>query len=357
MAIAVAVYVEDIDTQIATYNQIRLYRASSPDGTFSLTGDVATLVADQEQYALTDASGDANQYYQYDFYHTVSTAASAKSEVFSPPEATLLKVMLKAAQESGAGFSSTCTATGDTTYLVDAKLNDDGLDEDFLEGAWVYMYGASAANKLRRVTTFTTATSRLTWARASVALNSGDPYHVYTLLPPIPTPGQAYSWRDAVNDGLNATWYIDLLNIGPGTSTQPSRFDLSSFQLPRDSVRRVFLRTYDDDDRPYDEDMNMRGNWWSIEENGPQEMTLILSRPPGTTEHVFVEVQRTYAAIYTDDAVTVCPFELAWRAAKWKAYEHLNAIQLGKYAGEMTLARKAFVTEYARYRPQNAVIL
>jgi len=357
--VAASIYVEDVTTALLTYNQIRLYRATSPDGTFSTTGDVASLVAAQELYAITDSSGDANKYYQYDLYHTVSTAASAKSEVFAPSEATLLKVRLEAARQAGAGFASTCSALGTTTTLIDDKLKDEGVSTDFLEGAWIYRPDAAAAgDKLRRVKAagFATSTGTLSIDRAwTNAPASAEVYHIYTLLPPVLSAGQAYSWDRAVQDALAETWYVDLLNVGPGTTVPTVRFDLAPFPIQRDSVRRVFTRYVDDNDEIHDTDQSLLGKYWKVEENAGG-LTLVLSTAPTTSESVFVEANRTYAPLYTDAAVTPCPFALAWRGAVWKAYEHLNRVQTGKYAIEVQGARTDFLNEYARHRPQNMVL-
>ncbi len=82
MSVTVRVTVEDIDTQIATYNTIRIYRANSADGVFGVEGTI-TLVANTYHYSYADTTGTLNSSYKsstmvsgYKFCHSPQVVCS-----------------------------------------------------------------------------------------------------------------------------------------------------------------------------------------------------------------------------------------------------------------------------------------
>lgn len=117
MTIQVQVLVEDVNTKLDTYDTIRLYRASSAEGSYSLV-DTETLVADEAYYTLSDASGTLASWYKYQFFHSVSLATSVYSNPL-PPQAVSRKQIrqgLLKAHRAGRVFSA--VTGGATTAIV-----------------------------------------------------------------------------------------------------------------------------------------------------------------------------------------------------------------------------------------------
>lgn len=359
----VKIYVEEIATQIATYATIRLYRGTTPNVTTASTlAGTATLVAGQEEYSITDASGVAGSWYRYTLYNATGAVESSLSPAWRSDGQSLRVIRLEAARQSGNGYDSTCTALGSPTTLIDKALVDEGVDAEFLEGAWIYRPDAVAAgDMLRRVKPdgFAVATFTLSidsdrpWTNAPA---SAEEYHIYNLLPPIDAAGQPYSWDRAVRDGLNDVWYADQLNLGEGTAGAQGRFALTTHlgYIARSQVRRVLLRTsrtVGAETLLETREADKNGGWWDFYEDGPGLLSVEIHPAPGTDETVLVEVNRPHDGIYIDADVTDCPLEIAWRAAVWKAYGYLNSRFRGKFAAEHALAQQDFLDEYRKIKP------
>lgn len=341
MSATVSIYVEDITTQLLTYESIKLYSSTAATGTFTNLVATETLVAGTEEYSITDSSGDANTYYRYTFYHSTGPVESTQSEVFRPLGATLLTIMSEAARQANAGFTSTCTSTaGDSSTLVDTALRDQGVDTKFLEGIWIYRPDAAASgDMIRRVSDsgFTVASGIMTMVRDYTnPAAASEVYHGYSYYPPHDQAGIGYSWQRAVSDALQATWYVDYLNLGEGTTAGKKRFSLSGHigWVRREDVRRVLLRTTDSNDIITDVDAGRNGMYWTTIEDGPGSLSVELYPPPGTSETVIVEVARQFAPLYNDTDISECPLDLAVKSTLWKMFEHLNSVQPDKYNTE-----------------------
>ena len=360
--ITVKGYVEDIETALLTYTQIRLYSDTSPGGDFTTLADTATLVADQEEYDLTDTAATSSTVWRFRLYNTTGPVQSELSPLIRPAALTMLRLRVEAARVASAGFDGTCTAAGTTTTLVDATLVDDGVDEAFLEGAWVYRPDAAAAgDRVRRVARqgFAPATGTLTFDRAYTnAPDEDEAYHVFNLLPPIDTRGQAYSWDRAIRDGLSGVWFVDQVNLGEGTSTATTDFDLAahSSYLKKRMVRRVLKRRTDDNGNVTECDCSTNGGWWEIEDNGIGILTLRINPAPTTQESVIVEFNRTDADLWADTDVTLVPEPLAPAAVALAAYRWLNETdQPGKYAREYAGALAAYRRMARDSKPSDVV--
>jgi hypothetical protein len=85
MSIIVNIFVDDVATKIADYDQIKVYRAFSSSVAAVEITSVATrisLVDNVAYYSFTDESGHIEYLYSYSFYNSVSTAESSKSTSF-----------------------------------------------------------------------------------------------------------------------------------------------------------------------------------------------------------------------------------------------------------------------------------
>lgn len=347
MSVDFTKYVEDIATVMDTYNEIRLFRDVSPTGAFATAVDTAALVADQQLYDLSDDSGNANYVYVIDFYHTTTGATSPRSDPFYPEGVSLLRLRLEAARQAGAGFDGTCTDDGTTTTLIDAVLLDNGVDADYGEGLWLYRPNASlTTDMLRRVARegFDDTTGTFTLTRAySNAPADDEVYHAFMFYPPIRTSGVAMSWDDIIRAALREIWYVDQVDLGPGTTDNKRRFSITdTVDVQRSQVRRVLIRRTDDNGNIFDHDAGTMGGFWQFVDDGPGNLSIDVYPTPNTSENVVVEVNRQPAALYNDTDVLDIRIEYAIAAVKRRLFWQLNSDQPGKYTVELAEAQQDF---------------
>ena len=362
MTIPVTLYVEDITTALATYDTINLYRATDPREYPITSLPVATtlLVAAQEQYTIDDSDGTADDGYRYTLYNSVTTAESDQSAWIEPGGVSLEALILDAAKYARRGFNSTASQVGTTLSLIDATLGDDGVDEHFQEGNWIYRPDAAAADQIRRVALSgftTTPPTALIPSRAWASPPAeGEAYHVYQLFPPFEAGATGYSWAMAARDAMDNLYYVDQVNLGEAAATVGpyARFDLGAFvgQVRRDDVRRVYGRTTDTYGNITDTDWDMEGRYWRAIEDGPGSVTLELAPAPDTDVTVIAEVSRTYDVLYAPDDVLAGPLKLARLAIISKAYEQANMQFDGRYKVAAEQARLQFLKEMARWKPR-----
>lgn len=351
----------DPDTDLLTYSAIRLYRGTSPEGTFSYASVSAALVSGTFSYTLNDSSGTTDSYYRYLLYNPTGPVLSDLSPVILPAALTLRRLRGEAVSQSGNGFVSACTALGAVGLLIDAALADNGVDEDFLRGAWIYRPDGDAVDKLRRIA----ASNGFDATASSLAPVSTRPwvtppanaeaYELYNLFPPTDQPGAPYSWDRAVRDGLADVWFVDELTIGTGDSNSTRRFDISAHAayVRRDYCRRVLLRVTDDNGNSTDFDASTNSWYWRINENvNGRVLELELSAAPGSNQTVILEVNRQDADLYIDTDVCRVPEDVAVAATIRAAYRRLNEVlQPGKFAAELAGATAAFMRVYSAPTP------
>lgn len=363
MATVIPIYLENVTdsgtivVNGVTYDSIRLYSSLEPAGTFTVV-TTATLVASQEQYELDDPLGDSSYYYRYTLFSSSTLAESGYSETSPTLGTQLRRLRFHAAAQANAASRGTCSAAGGSLAVIDLALIDEGRDDDYAAGLWAYRPDASDADdRCRRISSFSQTTGELGILRSWTPPAAGENYELYSLLPPVRMPGQAYSWSEAVRDGLNCILYQDELNLGRGDNSQ-TRFDLSPFlhDIQRKSLDRVWLRTTDSNGYIYDRDAGKNLGYWRTRQNGPESLTLVLGEPPTTDETIWTAVNRKYHPLYNDTDVTQCPFELAWRATLYAAYRHINRARSGKYAFEVADALDALKKQLPEHYPAHSLV-
>jgi hypothetical protein len=157
---------------------------------------------------------------------------------------TLQEIIVAAVSENDLGWESTITSNSGAKTVIDAKLTDTGLDDDYGEGAWVWFPEGAAGNEIRRVLSATETSGTLTHGGQDYnpVPVSGDTYVFTELVPAISAPGYGLSWQRAVNRGLQKCWIAKRAYLGAGNPTLGTR----TFTLPAldnvDDVRRVYGR-------------------------------------------------------------------------------------------------------------------
>lgn len=361
--INIDVQVENIDEVLATYNRLRLYRCTDPAGDFTVDGviDTETLVTGTIDYTLQDTAGSAAYVYRYDFYNATTLVASSLSDAFFPTGRTVADIIMAAARRAH-GFTGACTAAGTVSLLYDAYLAENGLDEDYLDGCWIFRPDAALSSDWVRRTVrnpFDVSASSLEvvvpWTNLPA---SGERYAVFPLLSPLPGRS-SYSWLEALADALAEIKTPERIDLGLGTSTGKDRFFLTAHAgyVEENLIGKVWLRTVNPDDATlYDEmDASKLQRFWEYHEDGRGNAHIYLNPPPATDEHVIVDVKTKYDRVYAADDITLAPFDLAVWATLVKVYEHMNALTNGGFAGQLQRANESMYTEYGNTRALTAV--
>ena len=272
--------------------------------------------------------------------------------------------MAEASRRCGAGFASTCTSAGTTSTLIDLLATDEGVDESFAQGGWLFRPNApTAADRLRRISGagFDVATGTWTVGRAwADAPDSAEAYHVFSMLPPTNMPGIPESWQRLVNRALAATWYADEIVIGGGDGVMRTFpiSDETGWVANEQHIRAVYFRTYNDNGTLSDVDQARNGRWWRVQ-NGANGAQVVFQQTPSETQDIVVAVIRTYAALDSITDETACPLDVAALRTRYELYCYLDAASqsAGQYKAEKERAYRDWLTEYKVHRPHGAVIL
>ncbi len=357
MSINVRAYVEDIDTQIATFLNVALYRATSPTATPSVLVDSTPLVAAQTAYVLTDASPTANPVYRWRLENT--TSHSEFSGAFRP-ELSLRSLRLLGAQRAGAAFSGVAVSgVTSPASLLDSALLDNGMDDSYLEGAWVYRPdAANAGDMVRRVkkSGFNITTGALAFSRDyAVAPAAAEEYQVFQFFPPIDAPGVPRSWDQIVRDALSGRWYIDQVTLGFGDG-HTRRYSLATFgDITESTYRQVLLRTTDSNGVVLDYSAHTNGRFVTPSNNAG-ELSLDIYPPPSSRQEIIVECIRMDEALYVDTDTTLLAQRRAECAVVVAAFAALRALQPGKYEGEYRAAIDELAAEEDFGRPTDMIL-
>lgn len=364
MTAEVKIYVEDIASTIATYDTIRLYRGTDPS-VYPFTGlpvTTATLVADTEEYTLTDSAGTADDYYRFSYYSSISTVESAQSDAIKPGAVTLKTLIAEAARECGMGFSAVADAGSSATKVICARLLDMGVDAGYMGGAFIWRPSAAANNdRIRRIGEqgFSTADGSFTPTRAWATGPAADEvFYVTNLFPAIDWEGFPFSWARAARAATEHLYFTDRLNLGTGTATNKTRFDLATHlaYAREDNIRRVLVQTTDSDGNVTEWELGTQGtDWTPVPDNDGLSIDTV-DYVLSTSETLIVEVNRTYDPMYAVDDVLTGPLALATRAVAAEVFKRANAFYAGKYGAEATYWTAEFTSLYnLRYRPRHVV--
>ncbi len=230
----ITIAVGEIDDAYSDYTSIRLYRATTLTGSYSVITTIA-LVDGQTAYQYEDTAGTVGgtDWYKHSFYHTGTTAESALTEPYPPglaPMLTRQELRRRAAYEaqcflvpattySWPGPSGTTTGAGTSTTLVDSSYLNSLTPTLAYTGAFLLLNGGSASGEERQVASFAKASGTFTLTPAySAAPGSAVAWDGYRYL-------GSSSWNECVEQARKHVWVPFFYPIG-GLSQQ------TTYQLP-----------------------------------------------------------------------------------------------------------------------------
>lgn len=205
--------VAEIAAVLTKYNQIRVYTASSRNGTYSQFGSALTLVAGTTHYTVTLTSVAATAWVKHQWFHSGTLAESPFTEpvpVSVQPTYGRQELVRRIANRLGCylrpprehtfpGPSGTTTSTtGSATTLADTEYNDGLLDSEDVRGYHLLINDGTRAGDQRRVSSI--AAGVFTMAQDfGAALAQGVTFDGYGEMP-------VEEWRDALARTLKDVW-------------------------------------------------------------------------------------------------------------------------------------------------------
>lgn len=290
MSVTVNITVEDIATQILTYDQYRVYRANSLTGAYAV---VATedLDADEFHYAYVDSAGDINKWYKYTLYNAVGPVESDLSAPFRPGNTSLLRIRQKALSTYAAGAVFSAVEGAVTEVLTDDyRYKHGNLGSGHGKGSWLHPVSGNQSGLTRQVTNSDPSAGSFTISPDWPAgLGNGDEVEWHWLARPD-------QWDEAIRAGLNRYWYIDTIPIR-GVESE-DEYDLSGLPWLRNkrNVKNVKVRW---GGTGLEEIFGTMGRWWKVRED---LSALTLQIQPTVTDNdvLYIEVLRTMPLLWTD---------------------------------------------------------
>lgn len=161
MAVTLRFTVEDVGTQLDTYESIRVYRADTVDGAYSQITDI-TLVANQFRYSYEDSSGDITKWYKRSFHHAAGPVESSLSAPFQVTGTTRKLIRQRMMEEYGCGIVFEASAGGDDTVDTDdfRIKSASGFSTTRGKGTWLYKTAGDNPQHVRMVIAYIQATAR-----------------------------------------------------------------------------------------------------------------------------------------------------------------------------------------------------
>ncbi len=317
MSVILRFVVEDIDTQIATYESIRVYRASSLTGTYSVIGTV-TLVDGTFYYSYADSSGDLNKWYKYTFYHATGPVESELSAPFRVEGVTRLRARQAALAKYGAGIVLINTGTdSDKITTSDYRVKTTLFRDDLGKGTWLWPATGNNAEKARLILSSDVSAGSMTvlpaWAGAFV---DGDEVEWHTLTDPT-------VWNAALNRGMARYYYADRVPIN-GVAGQ-EEYDLSSIPWLIDKDQITDVTWYPTSGLDVEQSYASSGRWWKTRKDR-ENLVLTIYPPVASTVTLYLHASRPMPALYTDASAApiVCAEELVAALAYDEVLAHLS---------------------------------
>lgn len=301
MAVTIRVTVEDVTTQLLTYNRIQIERANSVGGTYALVNTI-TLVSGTYYYSYADTSGDVNKWYRYRFFHATTLAASDYSNPFRPDGLTRLKIRQEVLKVYRAGLTLLMDAVGSTIQIstADFRFKSSTFRADRGKNSYVLVTTGNRVDQARIIsaTDPTNGTLNVSPAFTGSAFVVNDEFEWHWLVDP-------ETLNNCINSGLNRYWFLERVPI-VGVAGQ-EEYDLAT--LPWITRKKQItglwhyeLQTTSNTDDGNESPWTGNGRWWGTREDS-NSVKLLLYPTIETTKTIWLEALRRVQPVYTDSSI------------------------------------------------------
>ena len=291
MPATLRIVVEDITTQMDTYDHIQIHRATSVDGTYTDQSLDEALVALTYYYEIEDSGGDLNKWYKYRFYNDTGPVGSAFSDPFRVDGVTRLRAIQRALEDYNAGMVMESTTAGSSSIIktLDTRHKSTAYRDGRAKGAWIYITTGDRAGQDTIIVDSDVSEGHITVNPALTgSLTSGDQLEHHWLAP-------RRVWDGAFNRAMARYYYIDRVPL-QGVAGE-EEYDLSVIPWLIDPEQVHDVRHYPasgvDVDKPY----GIGGKWWRPRWDREK---VVLQIHPATTDTLYLECTRPMPPLYTD---------------------------------------------------------
>lgn len=291
MAITVQFLVEDVATQIALYDKIRLYRGTSATGSFSFVANVS-LVAGQFSYNYPDSSGTINSWYKWSLYNSVSTAESDKTVAFRPGNTSLLRIRQYALEHYKCGLVMNASAVGTSTSIVttDFRFKVSILQAGQGKGAFLYPTSGSRVGEARMITDSSPTAGTFTISPAmDGALAIADEFEWHWMARPD-------QWNTAIRAGLARYYHIDRVPIAGDADADEYNLSIFPWLHNKKYARNLHVLWASADT---EELWGVMGRWWKIRQDQSSLTLQIAPRVPDDAI-LYLECYRPFEPLWAD---------------------------------------------------------
>ena len=266
MATTLRFVVEDVATQIVTYDVIRVYRATSVGGTYSALGN-ESLVSGTVYYSYSDSSGTLNHWYRYTFYNTVSLAESSQSAPFRVDGTTRLRIRQSVLDRYGIGYVLAGVNSGsDANTLVtsDYRVKSSIYSTTRGKGTWLRIASGTLAGETSNIVSCVPATASFDVSPDfSGTIAEADQLEWHTHADP-------KQLDNAINRAAKRYWFLDRVPLAGVSGTD--EYSLASLPWLFDKrqirdVRYYPSRTSAGVDDGIEESWGTGGRWWNVRED------------------------------------------------------------------------------------------
>ncbi len=287
----VYVIVEDVNTQMDTYESIELHRADSLTGAYSLV-ETETLVADTYRYTINNSDGTLNHWFKYRFHHATGPVNSVFSNPFRVEGVTRLRARQAALSKYRAGIVVVNTGTdSDKITTADHRVKSTIFRADRGKGTWLWPTSGNNQEKARIISASVVSAGVITVLPSfGAAFANGEEVEWHWLADPT-------EWNNALIRGLARYWYVERVPI-PGVANQ-EEYSLVGFPFLRDKEHVHDVRWYPTSGIDVDESFGLDGRWWRIRED-VGVLTLQIHPAIGTSQTLYLETTRPMSPLYTD---------------------------------------------------------
>lgn len=328
MAIDLILPLSDVDALIGTaanqFDSLRLYRASSRGGTYTLVTTI-TLVAGDTSYSYTDTTGLTSSWYKVTLYNSVLVTETDIAEAEPFPAArditTLKELRQKIIRNFGGEVYTPSAFAAQSVTLPDVV--DSGDDDDYFSGWHIFRPSAASSVDYDR---------RVTVEAAGVLTHGGRAYSDTTVgseeveLCNLDIPLTVMN--DKVGDGLLNARFISRYEFGAAASIL--QYSLPNFVEGAEFVVEAWIRFGTTVDSYRWEQLGAAGRWWKVRGSNFQ-CVLDIGPARGDNEVLALDVWRPGEKLVGETDFTVVQPLWAEAAAMVSVLEYLITRDIARH--------------------------